>query len=51
MQRQRSTSFASWRDVVAVSAALKQMGAAICGHLMHRHLTLTFNRWKVHKLY
>ena len=50
MQRQLSTSFTSWRAVVAVSAALKQMGTAICHRLMHWHTTLVFNRWKVCKL-
>ena len=47
MQRQLSTSFTSWRDVAAVSAALKQMGTAICGRLLQWRLALVFNRWQV----
>ncbi len=48
MQRHLSTSFTCWRDRAAVSAALKQMGKAICRRLMQWRVALVFDRWQVY---
>ena len=47
MQRHIKLAFVSWRSVVGIRAALKQMAMAVRHRLIHRREALVLMQWKV----